>query len=113
MILFVFEGAKREPTLFKTMAQMGFDKIPTHHTGNRFFAPSLRPELDTGFLIKTGKTSFSWYRADSVNMNFEVMYIYNRELQGVYSIQNSARLIKCLQEDRAKRNEYFKQQYSR
>lgn len=102
-----------ETVFYNIISKMGFDELPTHYTGKRFFAPSKRPGFDSGFLFKTGKASFSWYRINSAEMAFDVLYLSNYESQGVYSILNSARLIKCLQEDRAKRNEYFKQQYSR
>ncbi len=102
-----------ETAFYNIISKMGFDELTTHYTGKRFFAPSKRPNFDSGFLFKTGKASFSWYRINSTEMAFDVLYLNNYESQGVYSIQNSTRLIKCLQEDRAKRNEYFKQQYSK
>ena len=102
-----------ETVFYNIISKMGFDELPTHYTGKRFFAPSKIPSFDSGFLFKTGKASFSWYRINSAEMAFDVLYLSNYESQGVYSILNSARLIKCLQEDRARRNEYFKQQYSR
>ena len=106
-----------ETEVFKIIQSMGFDFISSY-TQARFFKPLPKWQKDnvmpdTAFLIKSGKDFYSWYKIYSADLHFEVSYFLNDEPKGLYKIPNITGLIKCLKEDRARRNSYIKQQYIR
>ncbi len=110
-----------ENMCFDIIQDMGFDDF-TYQTSNRFFTPlpkingkpqkySVSP--DSAFLIKSARDFYSWYKIYSADMAFEVIYFHNGEEQFRSKISNTRELIRCLKEDRERRNNYMKWQYVR
>lgn len=102
---------------------MGFDDT-SFKTRNRFFKPLTRDVksgrilksailADSAFLIKTGKTFYSYYKIYSADMTFEVVRFNGEEVQYRYTLRNTKDLITHLKQDREKRNNYIKWQYAR
>ncbi len=107
--------------LFKILQNMGFDSFLSD-TSARFFKPLPRIKgktikdsalPDSAFLIKTEKDRYTWYNVYSATMSFELIYWYRGKELARYTVKNMSRLITYLQCDRAHRDDYIRQQYSR
>lgn len=109
-----------ETEVFKIIQDMGFDFFLSD-TSNRFFKPLPRRQdgkpmkdsvaPDSAFLIKTDKTSYSWYKIYSEKMSFVVTRFSKDSKKETQTINNIAGLIKQLQTDRVARNNYIKRTY--
>lgn len=110
-----------ETEVFKIIQDMGFDCFESD-TEIRFFNPlprvnespvkkSVAP--DSAFLLKCDSRFYAWYKIYSAKHAFEVAYFEGDKCRDHYSIPNTVELIKNLQKDRERRNQYLQQQYSR
>ena len=108
-----------ETMVFKIIQDMGFDEFESE-TQARFFKPLPKykgnPPVkypDSAFLLKSAKNFYSWYKIYSADMTFEVVSFKGGKLQWRQDIPNMVKLAKTLQEDRERRNNYIKWQYSK
>lgn len=109
-----------ETMVFKIIQDMGFDEFESE-TQARFFKPLPKykgnPPVrypDSAFLLKSAKNFYSWYKIYSADMTFEVVRVgEDGKVQWRQDIPNTVKLAKKLQEDRERRNNYLKWQYSK